>query len=111
MAKIDIVNVKKASKSGVRFNYIGHYNHHYRLPSSPIQNPFVIGVDGDRETTLQKYRDWLCQKLYIDDSPQRREIIRLWIEAREKGSLTLGCWCAPKACHGDVVKELLEQHL
>lgn len=35
------------------------------------------------------------------------ELNRLWGIAR-KGDLTLVCHCAPKRCHGDVIKALIE---
>lgn len=30
---------------------------------------------------------------------------------RELQDKRLGCWCKPKACHGDVYVELIEEHL
>jgi hypothetical protein len=27
---------------------------------------------------------------------------------KEKGKLELVCWCNPLACHGDIIKEYLE---
>jgi len=59
-------------------------------------NPFIIGPDGDRTEVLKKYRVWIMEnKELLDDV----------------GSLkgkTLGCWCAPKECHGDILAELAE---
>ena len=59
-------------------------------------NPYVIGKDGDRETVIRKYRE------YLHSSPS------LMAKLPELKGKTLGCWCAPKACHGDVLVELLE---
>lgn len=53
-------------------------------------NPYRIGVDGDRVVVLAQYAEWLA------DQPKLRERAR--IELRGK---VLGCWCAPKPCHGD----------
>jgi hypothetical protein len=57
-------------------------------------NPFEIGRDGDRETVIRKYREWL---------PNQPELMAALPELKGK---TLGCWCAPKACHGDILFEL-----
>ena len=57
-------------------------------------NPFEIGRDGDRETVIRKYRDWI---------QTRPDLIAALPELKGK---VLGCWCAPKACHGDVLSEL-----
>lgn len=61
-------------------------------------NPFVIGKDGTREEVIEKYRQYILSKTFLLES------------LHELKGKTLGCWCAPKACHGDVLKELVKQH-
>lgn len=58
-------------------------------------NPFVIGVDGDRATVIAKYREYISLRPDLQDDAR--------IELRGK---TLGCWCAPLACHGDILLEI-----
>lgn len=60
-------------------------------------NPFKIGKDGTREEVIKKYRDWISKQPGLLSSLG---------ELRGK---VLGCWCKPKACHGDVLIELLEE--
>lgn len=60
-------------------------------------NPFVIGKDGNREEVIQKYKKWILNQ---------SELLKDLHELRNK---TLGCWCKPKNCHGDVLKELVEK--
>lgn len=62
-------------------------------------NPFTIGPDGDRDAVIAKYTLW------IGTQP---DLITALPELRGK---TLGCWCAPKACHGDVLLALTENDL
>ena len=57
-------------------------------------NPFVIGKDGTREEVVAKYRVHLLR------SPA---LLGALNELREKDIV---CWCAPCACHGDVLLEL-----
>lgn len=57
-------------------------------------NPFSIGKDGTREQVIEKYREWLARNPAL-----QAELTGL------KGKV-LGCWCAPKACHGDILAEL-----
>lgn len=59
-------------------------------------NPFVIGKDGSRENVIELYRDWIFRQT---------ELLNSLDEIRDK---ILGCWCAPKHCHGDVLVELCE---
>lgn len=58
-------------------------------------NPFKIGPDGDREAVIAKYRAWLLSQPALVERAQR-----------ELAGKTLGCWCAPNACHGDVLLEV-----
>lgn len=60
-------------------------------------NPFSIGKDGTRQEVIDKYREWI---LNHDD---------LLLDILELDGKVLGCWCAPKACHGDVLVEILEE--
>jgi hypothetical protein len=61
-------------------------------------NPFEIGRDGSRSQVIDKYEAW------IRTQP---ELLGALHELKGK---TLGCWCKPHACHGDVlVKLLVEQ--
>jgi len=57
-------------------------------------NPFEIPQDGNRETVIRKFREWL---------PKQPELMAALPELKGK---TLGCWCAPQACHGEILLEL-----
>lgn len=57
-------------------------------------NPYVIGKDGTRSEVIAKYRE------YVMNNPELMESL---VELRGK---ILGCYCKPKACHGDVLVEL-----
>lgn len=63
-------------------------------------NPFKIGEYGDREEVVRKYRIWIKQLLKLKPGFEK-DLLAL------KGK-RLGCWCKPKACHGDVLVELIE---
>ena len=59
-------------------------------------NRFLIGIDGTREQAIEKYRKWLMtQPALLKALPELK-------------GRTLGCWCAPLTCHGDVLVELAE---
>lgn len=60
----------------------------------PWGNPFEIGKDGNRDEVIAKYRTWLLAQ------PQ------LLAQVRTLQGKTLGCWCSPKPCHGDVLSQL-----
>jgi len=59
-------------------------------------NPFEIGKDGTRKEVIKKYRVWLN-----DNESLKSRILEL------DGKI-LGCFCAQKACHGNVIIEMIE---
>ena len=75
---------------------------------SPLNNPFVMESEADRDRVIQQYRRWLWEKITsTEDNEVLKEIHRL-VDIAKKKDLYLVCWCAPKACHGDVVKACIE---
>lgn len=82
--KTKVVNCKKESYDV----YIGR--------QSKWGNPFVLGQDGTREEVIAKYEVW------IQTQPK---LLKALPELKGK---TLGCWCAPLPCHGDVLVKLVE---
>ncbi|WP_370973615.1 DUF4326 domain-containing protein [Amycolatopsis sp. cg9] len=57
-------------------------------------NPFQIGIDGSRDEVIDLYEQWLL------DQPH------LMSALGELADKTLGCWCAPRSCHGEVLARL-----
>lgn len=60
-------------------------------------NPFEIGKHGTRAEVIAKYEK------YLRNRPDLMEAL-----PELKGKL-LGCWCAPKPCHADVLARLANQ--
>ena len=56
-------------------------------------NPFVRGVDGTRSEVIKKHAEWIVT------SP-------LMADIHELRGKRLGCWCAPRSCHGDILDRL-----
>ena len=54
-------------------------------------NPFIMGKDGNREEVIKKYETYLLGNVDLMNSLH---------ELKDK---ILGCWCKPKACHGDIL--------
>lgn len=82
------------------YAYIGRENPTYGFERSKLHNPFKVGEDGTRQEVIDKYREYFYVRL--DDDPEFREAVE---NLRGK---TLGCWCTPKSCHGDVIVEYLD---
>jgi hypothetical protein len=94
---VEVVNVRKCKDFGKREGdvYIGRAGMDFA--NSPWGNPFPLRHESRRSMVIDQYRVWVLQELQNG---------RLNLESL-KDAKRLGCWCAPKACHGDVLKELL----
>lgn len=55
-------------------------------------------IVGSRQEAIDRYREW------IGKQPE------LLASLHELKGKTLGCWCKPASCHGDVLIELIQQH-
>jgi hypothetical protein len=78
---------KRVSADGV---YIGR--------PSKFGNPFVIGQHGSREQVIARFETWLLSQPALVAAAKR--------ELRGK---SLVCWCAPQACHGDVLMRIANE--
>lgn len=90
-----VVNIKSGEKYDV---YCGR--------GSIFGNPYEIGIDGNREKVIERYKKWF--KFCIKDKLFLNAVLKL------KGK-TLGCFCKDEnieiACHCDVIKEYLDKNL
>jgi hypothetical protein len=77
--------------------YIGRDNYYHGLKQSIWANPFKEGIHGTRSEVIEKYKNWIL------DQPELMDKI---LELKGK---RLACWCAPRACHGDVLIDLVKQ--
>jgi hypothetical protein len=74
-------------------------HHVYIGRPSKWGNPFVVDKHGARGECIALYEGWL------------RENAALFAALDELRGLVLGCWCAPHACHGDVLARLANASL
>ena len=87
--------------------YIGRAMPKLNLAASPLANRFRIERGRSREAAIDRYREEQEARLRAQDPELIGELARLRRLAWRR-PLALACWCAPEACHGDVVKEWLE---
>lgn len=99
---ITVKNKKTYKGEGV---YIGR--------PSLLGNPFTHKegttaqvVVPSREEAVEQYRVWLREQ-WAKGGKVKDELIRLAGVYKRTGELTLVCWCAPEACHGHVLAEII----
>lgn len=93
MKQTKVVNIRYDSYDV----YIGRAGHNQE---GYFGNPFRLGANEPRGATLQRYRKYFYDRLQSDPEFKMR------IHAL-KGK-TLGCFCKPNVCHGDIIKEYLD---
>jgi hypothetical protein len=76
---------------------------------SPLGNPFRMATEAERDVVCDRYARWFQQRIDADDARVMDELRRLYRWHREHGELVLGCYCAPRRCHGDTIKAYLER--
>lgn len=75
--------------------------HHRNAPADAVYigrgskwgNPFVMGTDGNREEVIRLFSERVLMEHHVT------------IKAELKGK-HLVCFCAPKACHGDLLLKI-----
>ena len=87
-----VVNKYKVNMSDPDIVYIGR--------GSLFGNPFKMHSEDDRSKVIDLYRHWLWKAL------QEGKITKEMLLALD--GKRLACYCAPKACHGDVLVKAIE---
>jgi hypothetical protein len=79
---------------------------HFGNPFSHLSNIKNTIKVATRNEAVEKYRQWLMGLVDNNIEPERRQWIlnNLHLLQGKK----LGCFCHPKNCHGNILKELVE---
>lgn len=78
--------------------------------ASPLGNPFFMKNEEQRDLVCDKYVEWFADvvdNIEADYPLQRREIGRLLSIYKQYGKLELFCWCVPRRCHAETIKDYL----
>lgn len=89
-----VVNKYKVDMSDPDIVYVGR--------GSPFGNPFVMQnkSDEERARVIEEYRHWLWAQ--IQQGAITKEMLL------ELDGKRLACYCAPRACHGDVLVKAIK---
>lgn len=90
----EIVNVRDAEDWDV---YIGREG---QGETGYFGNPFKVGAKYTRSESLAYFEDYLYQRVISDEEFKMR--------LEELRGKRLACFCKPLPCHGDILKEYLD---
>lgn len=107
---ITIVN-KHTHKPTVNDFYIGR--------GSPLGNPYTSMKTKTkaqfrcetREESVNQYEKYILEKVRIKDKQICDMLNKIYLAAKQKKDVYLVCFCAPKLCHGNVIKKIIEKKL
>lgn len=74
---------------------------------SPFHNPFHMDNEKDRDKICDEYEEWFKEEGY--GSEGTLELLKLQALCGYHGKLRLFCWCAPKRCHAQTIKNYLNR--
>lgn len=92
----EIVNVRDAEDWDVYIGREGHGQTGY------FGNPFKVGPKYTRSEALAAFEDYFYNRLSLDKEFE--------IKINKLRGKRLACFCKPLPCHGDIIKEYLDDY-
>ena len=77
--------------------------------SSILGNPFHMRDESGRKHVCELYKERFYKILaHAPTDREATELNRLKALYKKYNKLRLFCWCAPKQCHAEIIKEYIE---
>jgi len=106
---IKVVNIKQQREEGFLYIYVGRANSYkgFGLDGSSYGNPFWMADESKRNLVCNQYQEYFKTKILTN--PILKGGLDRLKERHAKGiNIALICFCAPRRCHADTIKEYLE---
>ncbi len=72
-------------------------------------NPYSMRRDENlRDIVCDQYEDYFHTKMNQQDSDIYKGITNMVHQLKQGKNINLMCWCKPKRCHGETIKNYLE---
>jgi hypothetical protein len=72
--------------------------------SSPLGNPFRMRSEAERDIVCDKYEKYFNEALLDNEPNICQSLANLRNILERYGKIELFCWCAPKRCHAETIK-------
>jgi hypothetical protein len=82
--------------------YCGRGNAPASMVNAKLGNPFTMSNESQRDEVCEKYDKWLHSQ---ESSKHLKIIERIIQRVSENKTIALYCYCNPKRCHCDTIKE------
>ncbi len=97
----------RVANKGTEHPRVGEYTYYVGRPTA-LGNPFKAYRESQRDTVVDRYDEWLRTRMRTDNQVSRRVLEMVGL-VKSGHNITLQCWCAPKRCHADVIKKVMEE--
>lgn len=74
---------------------------------SPLSNPFIIAGDQTREIVIKQYGNYLINTIKENDVHIITALQNIESYLIDNGKCNLICYCSPKLCHAEIIKQVL----
>ena len=75
--------------------------------TSVLGNPFYMPDESKRNQVCKQYEKYFNEKIKNVQSTFYKEVQHLQELLQQYGRLEIFCWCAPKRCHAETIKNYL----
>jgi len=96
--KIEIINLRD-EKPSHEYDVRIHRN-------SPLGNPFRMCGESTRDDVCNRYYAHFYHQMESGGT-MLAEVTRIQALLNKHGIVRLFCWCAPKRCHGETIRDFL----
>lgn len=77
---------------------------------SALGNPFRMKTEAQRALVIVQFMKWFEVQLQTD-TPARRMYRRILYKLQRGQNVVLTCWCHPKPCHTEIIRDRLMRDL
>jgi hypothetical protein len=76
------------------------------IPAHALGNPTSLQCEADRNKHVESYKIWLTEQIETKNKAVCHALNRIFLTAKRE-EVELECFCHPKACHADVIKQVI----
>ena len=74
-----------------------------------VGNPFELVTEKERDLVCDAYEKYFyTQRKLRHDTAFNVNIEKMYAAFKKHGQLRLFCWCAPRRCHAETIKDYME---
>jgi len=74
--------------------------------TTPLGNKFVMHKESDRNLVCDQYDEHFSDLL--ESERPMKYFMQIYTAYKEHRTVRLFCWCAPKRCHAETIKKVLD---